>query len=42
MPHEHCADIYKEGVLDGRLVLDWDEKNDRVRIIPGPLFARQQ
>jgi hypothetical protein len=39
IPQEVCADEIKQCILDGRLVLDFNEKRDAVRIIVGPNFT---
>ena len=36
MSHEDCADWLKQGVLEGRYVIDFDSAGDRVRLIPAP------
>jgi hypothetical protein len=39
MPHEDCADLYKRLLLEGRLIIDFDQKGDRVRLMPAPSLA---
>jgi hypothetical protein len=36
MSQEDCADQLKQGVLEGRYVIDFDRAGDRVRLIPAP------
>lgn len=42
MPHEDCADFYKKAILDGRLIVELDEKNDRIRAVLSPTFTRHE
>ena len=39
LPPEDCADSVKHLVLSGRIVIDFDEKRDRVRLMPAPSQA---
>jgi hypothetical protein len=39
MPQEYCADVLKQGVLEGRYIIDFDRIGDRVRLIPAPSLA---
>jgi hypothetical protein len=39
LPVEDCADSVKHLVLCGRVVIDFDEKRDRFRLMPAPSQA---
>jgi hypothetical protein len=39
MPHERCANIFKEFLDQGRFVIHFDEEGDRLQIINGPNFT---
>jgi hypothetical protein len=39
MSQENCADLLKQEVIEGRLVIELDRAGDRVRLMPAPSLA---
>jgi hypothetical protein len=39
IPKKECVDFLRQGVLEGRLLIDVDKAGDRVRLIPAPSLA---
>jgi hypothetical protein len=38
-PQEVCADLLKQQLLEGRLLIEFDEARDRYRMVPAPSLA---